>query len=124
MDKYLLVGAGGAVGAMCRYMLSTIPFKGNFPIITMATNIIGAVLIGCVIGISMQFESVSSGMILFLKTGVCGGFTTFSTFSAETLTLIENNQIVSGSLYAALSVALCIVGVTIGKTLISISVTG
>ena len=56
-------------------------------------------------------------MILFWKTGVCGGFTTFSTFSLETLELIERGSYIEGGAYVTLSVVCCIVGVLLGRKL-------
>ena len=79
--EFLVVALGGAVGAMARYAISLIPVKSGFPFLTLATNIMGALLIGFVVGIASGKNEVSENTILFWKTGVCGGFTTFSTFS-------------------------------------------
>ena len=98
MQTCLAVGAGGALGAICRYLFSLIPFPGPFPVATLLINI-------------------PFGLILFLKTGVCGGFTTFSTFSLETVTLFEQKRPALGILYACISVLLCVLGVLIGKLL-------
>ena len=78
--NFFWVALGGAVGAMGRYAISLIPAKTAFPFLTLFTNIIGAVLIGFVVGIASTGEDISPNSILFWKTGVCGGFTTFSTF--------------------------------------------
>ncbi|MBP5580621.1 MAG: fluoride efflux transporter CrcB [Ruminococcus sp.] len=113
--KFIYVALGGAIGAAARYSLSLIPVKPGF-IITMITNILGAVLIGFIAGIASE-KDISPDLVLFLKTGVCGGFTTFSTFSLEALTLLENKQYAEGSAYIALSCALCIIGVLCGRRL-------
>ena len=89
MEKLLLVGAGGAIGAVLRYLISLIPFRGDWPAATLLTNVLGALVIGVVVGLTLGERGPSEGAVLFLKTGVCGGFTTFSTFSLETLTLLE-----------------------------------
>lgn len=113
--NFLFVALGGALGAMGRYAISQIPAKGNFPILTLATNLSGAVLIGFIVGISERNPETSPHMILFWKTGVCGGFTTFSTFSLEALTLFENKSYAPGVIYVILSVGLCISGAYLGR---------
>ena len=117
MSGFIWVAFGGALGAVCRYAISLIPVKTTFPILTLVTNLIGAVLIGFIVGNVSSKQDVSANSVLFWKTGVCGGFTTFSTFSLEAFTLFENKAYVSGGIYIALSVFGCIAGVFIGKKL-------
>ena len=117
MQTCLAVGAGGALGAICRYLYSLIPFPGPFPVATLLINLFGAVVIGFVTGLAEHQPNIPFGLILFLKTGVCGGFTTFSTFSLETVTLFEQKRPALGILYACISVLLCVLGVLIGKLL-------
>ncbi|MCR5405519.1 MAG: fluoride efflux transporter CrcB [Lachnospiraceae bacterium] len=117
MSGFIWVAFGGALGAVCRYAISLIPVKTAFPILTLVTNLIGAVMIGFIVGIVSSKQDVSANSVLFWKTGVCGGFTTFSTFSLEAFTLFENKAYVSGGIYIALSVLGCITGVFIGKKL-------
>ena len=117
MSGFIWVAFGGALGAVCRYAISLIPVKTTFPILTLVTNLIGAVLIGFIVGIVSSKQGVSANRVLFWKTGVCGGFTTFSTFSLEALTLFESKAYVSGGIYIVLSVFGCIAGVFIGKKL-------
>ena len=112
---FLFVGLGGALGAMLRYALSLICVKTDFPLMTFLTNILGAFAIGLIAGIASAKKAGMPNLILFLKTGFCGGFTTFSTFSLETLTLFENGSLATGSLYAVLSFICCIIGVWLGK---------
>lgn len=114
MNKILLVGLGGAIGAILRYGLSFLPIKMNFPVATFLTNVIGALLIGIVVGL-FEKSRISSDMTLFLKTGVCGGFTTFSTFSLESLQLFENGQYMIGTIYMIVSIVGCLLGVYIGR---------
>ena len=116
MGSVLLVGAGGALGAVGRYGLSLLPYTGEFPLLTLCTNLLGALLIGFVAGLAGQGR-LSPGWTLFWKTGVCGGFTTFSTFSLESLTLLEKGRWLTGGMYMALSVALCVAGVLAGQGL-------
>lgn len=119
MDKFLWVGLGGALGAIFRYGISLIPLKNHFPILTLITNILGAFIIGMVVGL-FEKQYLSSQIHLFLKTGLCGGFTTFSTFSLETLTLLENDMIFIAIVYALISVVGCIMGVYLGKMIVGI----
>jgi len=114
--KILMVGLGGAIGAMLRYAISCIPYKGAFPVLTLITNLTGAVLIGVIVGLASQ-KKISDSTQLFLKTGICGGYTTFSAFSLETVQLFQGGQSFQGLLYLLFSVAGCIAGVWIGMFL-------
>lgn len=116
MSAFLAVGLGGALGAMGRYGISLIPLKSVFPWLTLLTNVLGALVIGFVVGVTAD-NAASPNTVLFWKTGVCGGFTTFSTFSLETLRLLEGGQTDAGLLYAGASLMLCIAGVYIGELL-------
>ena len=92
MTKLLLVFIGGGLGAMSRFLLTTaLAGKlGNFPLGTLAANVFGSLLMGLLIGLlAGRYESIR----LFVAVGFLGGFTTFSSFSAETLALIQNGQI-------------------------------
>ena len=115
--SFLWVALGGAIGAMCRYAISLIPVKTTFPVLTLITNIMGAILIEFIVGVALNKENMSPSLILFLKTGVCGGFTTFSTFSLEFYNMLEHKEYVQGTTYAALSVLLCVAGVWCGRSL-------
>ena len=112
---FLFVALGGALGAIGRYAISLIPVKTGFPILTLITNIIGAILIGFIVGVVSNKSNVSDNTVLFWKTGVCGGFTTFSTFSLEALSLFEKKSYLFGSIYILLSVSFCVLGVLLGK---------
>ena len=114
MSAFLAVGLGGAFGAMGRYGISLLPLKSAFPWLTLLTNVLGALAVGLV-AVMTADNTASRTTVLFWKTGVCGGFTTFSTFSLETLRLFESSQTVSGLLYAGASVVLCVLGVHIGE---------
>lgn len=118
--SFLFVALGGALGAVARYAISLIPVKSGFPILTLITNMIGAVLIGFIVGFTSNRDGVSDNTILFWKTGVCGGFTTFSTFSLEAFNLFENKQYAAGGMYVILSCSCCILGVLFGRKLASL----
>lgn len=116
MINIIMVGIGGAIGAILRYLLSLLPFEAAFPFATFITNILGAFFIGIVTGMSDK-GGVSPKTVLLLKTGVCGGFTTFSTFSLESWNLLSGGKLFTGSVYMVLSLCCCIVGVAIGRLL-------
>ncbi len=122
MTEFLLVALGGALGAAGRYAAGMIPPKTEFPAQTLAVNIIGAVAIGFVAGLSAGGgKSLSPQAALFWKTGVCGGFTTFSAFSLETCALFEHKAYLSGALYVVLSVCCCLAGVIAGQKLAALA---
>ena len=116
----LAVGLGGAIGAVCRYLLGqVIPKLGSgFPLGTFAVNLIGCFAIGLIVGIAGRHGNLDPRLVLFLQTGVCGGFTTFSTFSLETLALIEDGRFAVGVLYIALSVLLGLLSLLAAKNLV------
>ena len=116
MGGFVAVGLGGALGAAGRYGISLLPLKSAFPWLTLLTNVLGALVIGFLVGVTAD-SNVSPNTVLFWKTGVCGGFTTFSTFSLETLRLLEGGQTAAGLLYAGASVVLCVAGVYAGEAL-------
>lgn len=120
-SNFLAVGAGGAIGAMGRYAVGLIPAlqRGAFPLHTLLINLGGAILIGMAVASAQRWADLSPTLLLFWRVGICGGFTTFSTFSLESLTLLENGRTGLFALYALLSVALCLVGVWLGKGMVS-----
>ena len=90
----LAVGAGGALGAVARYLVGLLPVlhRGAFPLHTLVINGVGAVVIGLVVAAGVR-TNLSPTLLLFLQVGVCGGFTTFSTFSLESLVLLEDGAL-------------------------------
>ena len=114
--SFVLVGIGGAIGAVCRYGIGLISSEWNFPIKTLLINFIGSFLIGLFAGL-FERVNVSQNTKLFTQVGLCGGFTTFSAFSLENITMIENKEYGKASLYIFVSVVSCILGVWLGKSL-------
>ena len=94
MKGFLFVGLGGALGAVLRYAISLFPYKGTFPVLTFITNVLGALLIGYIAGAAAR-RGLSQNLVLFLKTGVCGGFTTFSTVSLEAYNLFDGGHYIT-----------------------------
>lgn len=113
VTSFVCVGLGGAVGAMLRYAVSLMPYRGTFPALTLVTNLLGALAIGVIAGMAARREA-PEGLVLFLKTGVCGGFTTFSTFSLEAWQLLEKGHGWMAVTYMLLSVLGCLAGVAAG----------
>ena len=117
MLNCLFVGMGGFLGAVCRYLMGLIPVpdKSGLPWITLAGNVIGAGVIGAVAAAAAKNGGGNSHLGLFLKTGVCGGFTTFSTFALESSSLIEKGQTGTAAAYMICSLALCMLAVWAGQ---------
>lgn len=118
MKEFMFVGLGGAAGAMLRYGISMVPIKSDFPFMTLLINFLGALVIGMLAALSMRQSFLTEHSLLLLKTGVCGGFTTFSTFSLEAVSLLEQHKTGMGIAYIVSSVLLCLLGVLLGKALI------
>ncbi len=114
MYRLMIVGLGGALGAMGRYSIGMLPIKTGFPWLTLMTNFIGSLLIGFIAGIGVQ-NGMGKEWELFWKTGICGGFTTFSAFSLEAWRLLESGKTFMGMIYILLSVMLSITGAAAGQ---------
>ncbi|MCH5299681.1 MAG: fluoride efflux transporter CrcB [Ruminococcus sp.] len=116
----LFVGLGGFTGAILRYLITLIPLKTQFPLTTFFVNISGAVIIGFIIGAAGALPNMNPQLILFLKTGLCGGYTTFSTMSVEIVDLFRNNHSIISVVYIITTVVFCILGVIFGGFLASL----
>ncbi len=116
----LCVGAGGAIGAITRHLMGYLPLKheSGFPFITLLINIIGAFVIGLIVGFASKNADMDPRLILFLKVGICGGFTTFSTFSLESSQLLTSGKWGLGGLYIFASVLLCVAAVLGAQALV------
>lgn len=116
LTNCLFVGLGGALGAVGRYLAGLLSLPWDFPLTTLCVNFLGAVVIGAVASLAAALP-LAPHAVLFLKTGLCGGFTTFSTFSLETVGLFEARRYAAGCGYAVLSVLLCLAGILLGRAL-------
>ena len=106
MLNILAVGAGGFLGSTLRYLISLMPLDEPiiFPIKTFIINIVGCIIIGIIAVYTSKNFEMNPQMLLFLKVGLCGGFTTFSTFALETTDLMKAGHMGIAFLYAILSV--------------------
>ncbi len=117
IKQLLLVGIGGGIGSMLRFLVSVLTSKfvqGTFPLPTLLVNLSGCFLIGILAGLFAQPPYTDNNLRFLLITGFCGGYTTFSTFAHENLLLIENQQILPAIGYTLLSVVLGIALVWVG----------
>lgn len=115
----LAVGTGGFIGSVLRYLFGMIPFlqKGPLPFATLTINVLGAVFIGFIVSAATPRDWMTENMLLLFKVGICGGFTTFSTFALESVNLFSAERPFLSLLYILLSVTLCLLGVAGGKWL-------
>ena len=105
--EILYVGAGSFVGGALRYVFSLIlKYDGGFPWATFTVNLIGCLLIGLLWGLFCRVPNVSQNLVLFLSVGLCGGFTTFSTFSKESVMLMQSGNWLMLALYILGSILL------------------
>ena len=111
------VAIGGGLGSVARYLVGAFiqdRVATALPVGTLAINVVGSVLLGFFVQIGLASAAFGPEIRFFLTTGFCGGFTTFSTFSYETLKLVEDGEYGTASLYVASSVVLSLVGCAIG----------
>lgn len=114
---YVLVFVGGGLGAALRHAINRAAMNWwgtGFPSGTMIVNVIGSLAIGLLIGLFAAYPGTSQQVRLFLTTGLLGGFTTFSAFSLDALTLWERGDIGLWLLYVGGSVILSLLAVTLG----------
>jgi CrcB protein len=119
MGAWIAVAVGGALGSMARFWLAgvmTALTGPRFPWGTLLINVLGSFVIGLVASITLTPARVGlhPDIRIFLMTGVCGGFTTFSAFSLQTLELMQTGDVVPALGYAIGSVVLCVIGTYCG----------
>lgn len=112
MQAFLLVGAGGALGAMLRYGVSSLAghlWPSPFPYATLFVNVVGSLAMGVLVGLlARSLPPMQNEIRLFIAVGVLGGFTTFSAFSLDAVTLVERGQWGQSATYMLLSVGLSV----------------
>ena len=116
MRILLLIGAGGFIGSALRYLASQFiqnKFLSTFPFGTLGVNALGCFAIGLIFALAEK-GNLSAEWRLFLATGICGGFTTFSAFSIETVSLMKDGQLAPAFIYIVASVTLGLAATFLG----------
>lgn len=122
MKLLFVIGTGGFIGTIFRYSLSQFiqtRVLSTFPFGTLGVNILGCFVIGLVFALSER-TNMSAEWRLFLATGICGGFTTFSAFSNETFGLLRDGQLWYASVYIIASVLLGVLATFIGYSILKL----
>ncbi len=118
MDRSVLfIGLGGFLGSVSRYWVQQVVLRhapGSFPLGTFLVNVSGCLLLGLLLGLFERHTAVPPAWRLFLTTGFCGGFTTFSTFAYEGITLARGGELVLLAGYAAGSLLLGMLAAFVG----------
>jgi len=118
LKSILIVGLGGFIGTVARFLIARyfqVNIASVFPWSTFIINIVGCLLIGLIYGISEKGDVLSAEIRLFLTVGICGGFTTFSTFSNDSFMLVREQEWLRFVLYASLSVFIGLIAVYVGR---------
>ena len=120
MKQLLLVFIGGGFGSIARFILAKYfnSSTDGIPYGTFFANVLGSLLIGLILGFAAKNEALNSNQTLFLATGFCGGFTTFSTFAYENHVFLKSGDFMNFFLYAVGSFALGFAAVFLGMFLV------
>ncbi|HZL12056.1 MAG TPA: fluoride efflux transporter CrcB [Prolixibacteraceae bacterium] len=119
----MIVGLGGFIGTVGRFLISRyfqVNFTSVFPWSTFAVNVIGCLLIGMIYGISEKGDVFSPEIRLFLTVGICGGFTTFSSFSNDAFLLLRQDEWIRFAFYTSMSIFLGLLAVYAGRIIIKL----
>ena len=117
MIKLLAIAVGGAVGALGRYLLSTFIYQRlgqEFPTGTLVVNVLGSLMMGFLFVLFIERMTVSADLRALLLIGFLGSFTTFSTFSMETVTLLGQTEYLKAAMNVLFSVLLCLAATWLG----------
>ena len=119
MIKCMIVGAGGAIGAIGRYLMGLLPMnpENGFPVKTFLINVIGCFIIGIIAALADK-NAVNPNLVLLIKVGICGGFTTFSSFALETEGLIAKVSTGVALMYVILSLVCGVLAVFAAEKMI------
>ena len=120
MKAVVLVGIGGFIGSAARYLTTLFinrVYPPPFPLGTFVVNVLGCLLIGIFFGMSERFHWMSGDWRLFLTSGLCGGFTTFSAFAYENVRLLQTSNVMTFAAYTTASIVLCLIATFAGIAL-------
>jgi len=123
VKSIMLVGFGGFIGTVARFLISRyfqLNYTSVFPWGTLVVNILGCLLIGIIYGVSEKGDFLSPEVRLFLTVGICGGFTTFSTFSNDAFLLLRQEEWIRFAFYASFSFFLGLLAVYVGRIIIKL----
>lgn len=120
LKSLLIVGSGSFVGGALRYLVSSLMKSPSaaFPWGTLTVNLLGCFLIGLLYGAFTRFSTADSPWCLLLTTGICGGFTTFSTFANESLRMLQSGNHAAFALYVTVSVVVGIAMTWVGYLIV------
>jgi fluoride exporter len=127
LKLYLIVTLGSGIGGLLRYVISDFVYKHSsslFPYGTLTVNVLGSFILGLIIFYLDSLKLISSEMRLFLTIGLCGGLTTFSTFSYETVKLIQDSQYLLASANILLNVFVTLLAVLLAAFISKLLVGG
>jgi len=120
VSRTLLVAFGGMLGSIARYWLAGVIQRLDgveFPFGTFGVNVLGSFIVGVVIALSLERGTLPPNARIFLAIGLCGGFTTMSTFSYETMALLRDGQAILGLGNVAATLIACLVAVWLGQVI-------
>ena len=120
MKQLLFVFVGGGLGSALRFLIGNYlkTYTSSFPYGTFAVNIVGSLLIGIFMGMTLKSNALSQNQMLFLTVGFCGGFTTFSAFAYENFNLLKSGDWFNFLLYTIASLVLGLLAVLAGLSIV------
>ena len=120
MLNCIMVGIGGFIGSICRYLIGLLPIEihHGFPIKTLAINVAGSFLISVIAILASKDKGLSPQIALMLRVGICGGFTTFSTFAYEAADLIKSGHMMTAVVYVCMSIAFSVAAIIAAQILV------